>query len=138
VSREEVHGIIENVLTETRLSMSHSSLLRERLNTATAEIQDLKKVFEEAKREAKNDTLTNFANRKAFDELLEKATRDADASGLELCMIFCDLDLFKTINDKHGYLVGDQVLKLVVTSLKGSVKGRDLVARYGGEEFAIV
>jgi diguanylate cyclase len=138
ISREEVHRIIESVLAETRLSMSNSSLLTERLNTTTAEIQDLKKDLEDAKREAKTDTLTNLANRKAFDELLEKATRDADASGLELCMIFCDLDFFKNINDKHGHLVGDQVLKVVATTLKGSVKGRDLVARYGGEEFAIV
>ncbi len=138
MSHNEIHTIIENVLAETRLSMSNNSSLTERLNTTTAEIQDLKKDLEDAKREAKTDMLTNLANRKAFDELLEKATRDADASGLELCMIFCDLDLFKNINDKHGHLVGDQVLKVVATSLKSSVKGRDLVARYGGEEFAIV
>jgi len=138
MSPEQVHSIIENVLTETRLSMSNSSLLTERLNSTSAEIQELKKDLENAKREAKTDMLTNLANRKAFDELLEKATRDSDASGLELCMIFCDLDLFKNINDKHGHLVGDQVLKVVATSLKGAVKGRDLVARYGGEEFAIV
>ena len=138
MSRNELHSFIENVLAETRLSMSNSDLLTERLNTTTAEIQDLKKNIQDVKREAKIDTLTNLANRKAFDELLEKATRDSDVSGLELCMIFCDLDLFKKINDKHGYLVGDQVLKVVATSLKSAVKGRDLVARYGGEEFAIV
>ena len=138
MSREEVHNVIEDVLTETRLSVSNSSLLTERLNTTTAEIQDLKKDLEEATRDAKTDMLTNLANRKSFDELLEKATRDADGSGLELCMIFCDLDYFKRINDKHGHLVGDQVLKVVATSLKSAVKGRDIVARYGGEEFAIV
>jgi len=138
MSRDEVHNIIEEVLTETRLSMSNSNLLTERLNITTAQINDLKKDLEEAKREAKTDMLTNLSNRKAFDELLEKATRDSDASGLELCMIFCDLDLFKNINDKHGHLVGDQVLKVVANSLKSAVKGRDLVARYGGEEFAIV
>tara|TARA_R110001583_G_scaffold785_9_gene7334 strand:- start:4734 stop:5771 length:1038 start_codon:yes stop_codon:yes gene_type:complete len=138
MSRDEVHNVIEEVLIETRLSMSNSSLLTERLNTTAAEIQDLKKDLEEAKREAKTDMLTNLANRKAFDELLGKAAHDSDASGLELCMIFCDLDFFKKINDKHGHLVGDQVLKVVATSLKNAVKGRDLVARYGGEEFAIV
>lgn len=138
MSRDEVHNVIEEVLTETRLSMSNSSLLTERLNTTTAEINDLKKDLENAKREAKTDMLTNLANRKAFDELLEKATRDSDSSGLELCLIFCDLDFFKNINDKHGHLVGDQVLKVVAASLKSAVKGRDLVARYGGEEFAIV
>lgn len=138
MSREELHNIIEDVLTETRLSKSNSDLLTDRLNTTIAEIQDMKKDLDNAKREAKTDTLTKLANRKAFDELLEKATRDSDASGLELCMIFCDLDLFKNINDKHGHLVGDQVLKVVANTLKGAVKGRDVVARYGGEEFVIV
>jgi diguanylate cyclase len=138
MSVDEVSHVIEDVLSETRLSMSNSSLLMERLNTTAVEIQDLKKDLADAKREACTDALTNLANRKAFDQLLEKATRDADASGLELCMIFCDLDLFKKINDKHGHLVGDQVLKVVANTLKGLVKGRDLVARYGGEEFAIV
>jgi diguanylate cyclase len=138
LSPTEVHNIIEEVLAEMRLSMSNSNLLTERLNTTCAEIQDLKKDLESAKREAKTDMLTGLANRKAFDELLDKATRDSDSSGLELCMIFCDLDFFKKINDKHGHLVGDQVLKVVATSLKNAVKGRDLVARYGGEEFAII
>jgi len=138
MSSDDIHNVIEEVITETRLSMSDCNLLSERLNSTSAEIQDLKKDLESAKREAKTDTLTGLANRKAFDEVLDKATRDSDTSGLELCMIFCDLDFFKKINDKHGHLVGDQVLKVVAMSLKNTVKGRDLVARYGGEEFAIV
>lgn len=138
MTREEVHAVIEEVLSETRLSQSNVELLTERLNNTIAEIQDMKKDLDNAKREAKTDMLTKLANRRAFDELLEKATRDSDASGLELCMIFCDLDLFKNINDKHGHLVGDQVLKVVANTLKGAVKGRDLVARHGGEEFAII
>lgn len=138
MTREEVHEVIEEVLSETRLSKSNSDLLTERLNNTIVEIQEMKKDLDNAKREAKTDMLTKLANRRAFDELLEKATRDSDASGLELCMIFCDLDLFKNINDKHGHLVGDQVLKVVANTLKGAVKGRDLVARHGGEEFVIV
>ena len=75
---------------------------------------------------------------KAFDDLVTKVTKDADNTGMEVCLIFCDLDMFKDINDKHGHLVGDQVLKVVANTLKESVKGRDLVARYGGEEFSII
>ncbi|MDO7710980.1 MAG: GGDEF domain-containing protein, partial [Pseudomonadota bacterium] len=87
MSVDEVHHVIENVLNETRLSMTNSSLLTERLNTTAAEIQDLKKDLAVAKHEAHTDTLTNLANRKAFDQSLEKDKRDADGSGLELCMI---------------------------------------------------
>ncbi|PHS31409.1 MAG: GGDEF domain-containing protein [Methylophaga sp.] len=138
MKQEEVRGVIDEVLSETRLAVSTSDLLSERLNTTMAEMHDLKKELDSAKREAKIDTLTKLANRKALDEVLAKATRDADNNNVELCIIFSDLDLFKEINDKHGHLVGDQVLRVVANTLKGAVKGRDLVARYGGEEFAIV
>jgi diguanylate cyclase len=138
MSPEEIHQVVEEVLNETRQAMNSGELLTERLNTAVAEVQLLKQELDQTKREAKTDTLTGLANRKAFDELVTKVTTDADSSGLEVCLLFCDLDLFKTINDKHGHLVGDQVLKVVANVLKQSVKGRDLVARYGGEEFSII
>jgi len=138
ISRDELHNITEEILTETRLVMSSSDLLSERLNSTMSQIEDLKKDLDAAKREAKTDTLTKLANRHSFDKILLQATSDADANGLEICMIFSDLDLFKNINDKHGHMVGDQVLKVIANTLKGAVKGRDLVARYGGEEFAII
>lgn len=138
MTREQVHGVIEEVLSETRLAMSSGTQLTERLNSAMAEMQKLRQDLDDTKREAKTDTLTKLANRKAFDDVIAKVTKDADRSGIEVCLIFGDLDLFKNINDKHGHMVGDQVLKVVAATLKSSVKGRDLVARYGGEEFTIV
>jgi len=138
MSPQEVHEIVEQILDETRQAVSNGELLTERLNTAVAEVQLLKKELDQSKREAKTDTLTGLANRKAFDELVTKVTNDADNSGLDVCLLFCDLDIFKEVNDKHGHLVGDQVLKVVSNTLKDSVKGRDLVARYGGEEFSII
>lgn len=138
MSPQEVHEVVEQILEETRQAVSNGELLSERLNTAVAEVQTLKKELDQSKREAKTDTLTGLANRKAFDELVTKVTNDADSSGLDVCLLFCDLDIFKEVNDKHGHLVGDQVLKVVSNTLKDSVKGRDLVARYGGEEFSII
>ena len=52
--------------------------------------------------------------------------------------MLADVDYFKKFNDTFGHLTGDQVLRLVATSVKQNVKGRDIAARYGGEEFAIV
>jgi diguanylate cyclase len=49
-----------------------------------------------------------------------------------------DIDHFKKINDTHGHLVGDNVIRMVAGTLKNSVKGRDDVARIGGEEFAVI
>jgi len=138
MSRDEIHAVTEEVLAEARVSMSTSDVLSERLNSTMAEMEDMKKDLDAAKREAKTDTLTKLANRKAFDSILEKATTDADSSGTEMSLIFADLDFFKKVNDTHGHMVGDQVLKVVANSLRSAVKGRDLVARYGGEEFAII
>lgn len=138
MSPTEIHDVIEEVISETKLLASSSELLTERLNSVSSEMSDLKKDLDEARREAKTDTLTKLANRKAFDDVLAKLTKDADNSGIEVCLVFGDLDMFKAINDTHGHLVGDQVLRVVANSLKDAVKGRDLVARYGGEEFAII
>jgi len=138
MSQDEMHSIIDDVLSETKLLTSSTDLLAERLNTVVAEMRDVKKDLDEAKREAKTDTLTKLANRKAFDDVLAKVTHDSDKNGNEVCLIFCDLDKFKLVNDTHGHLVGDQVLRVVANTLKNAVKRRDLVCRYGGEEFSIV
>jgi diguanylate cyclase len=138
MSPDELHQVINEVIMETRLAMSNGELLTERLNSAVSEVSKLRQELQETKREAKSDALTGLANRSAFDDVVTKVTEDADSSGLDVCLIFSDLDHFKKINDTHGHLVGDQVLRVMANVMRDSVKGRDLVARYGGEEFAIV
>lgn len=138
MSPQQIHEIVDEILNETRMAINNGELLTERLNTAMVEVNKLKQELEQTKREAKTDTLTGLANRKAFDDLVGKVTQDSDSSGLDVCLLFCDLDNFKDINDNHGHLVGDQVLKVIANALRDSVKGRDLVARYGGEEFSII
>lgn len=135
---QQFHMVVDDILTETRKAINNGELLSERLNTGMLEVNKLKKELAVSKREAKTDTLTGLANRKAFDEVISKVTKDADSSGLDVCLLFCDLDNFKDINDRHGHLVGDQVLKVIANTLRDSVKGRDLVARYGGEEFSLI
>lgn len=138
MSKQQLHDLVEEILIETRLVVSAGELLSERLNKAVSEVETLKKLLDETRREAKIDTLTGLANRKAFDEAVSKASHDADSSGMDVSVIFCDLDMFSSINEKHGQLVGDQVLRVVAETLKNGLKGRDMVARYGGEEFAIL
>jgi diguanylate cyclase len=62
----------------------------------------------------------------------------ARAKNEPLSLMMTDIDHFKNFNDSYGHLTGDQVLRLVATSVKSNVKGQDTAARYGGEEFAVI
>lgn len=81
------------------------------------------------------DTKTGLLNLKAWSEhargVLSRAARDHSPATL----LFCDLDHFKTINDTHGHLVGDQVIIAVADCLRREVRDYDNLARFGGEEF---
>lgn len=88
---------------------------------------------------AVTDSLTQVFNRRHFDELLYKEIKRFNRrkySSLSLMLI--DIDHFKQLNDTHGHLAGDMVLREVSRMLREGVRETDTVARYGGEEFAIV
>jgi diguanylate cyclase len=59
-------------------------------------------------------------------------------TGQHLCLLLFDIDHFKKFNDSFGHNIGDQVLKLLASVLRESVKGQDTAVRYGGEEFAVI
>ncbi|GAB3362840.1 diguanylate cyclase domain-containing protein [Modestobacter lapidis] len=87
-------------------------------------------------RRAHTDLLTGLANRSA---LFEALTRHLDpASGGGCGVLFCDLDDFKVVNDRHGHAVGDHVLTQVAARLRELVAPDDLVARFGGDEFVLL
>ena len=88
--------------------------------------------------EARRDALTGLANKRAFDERLDVALRDAAAQDESISLVLFDLDDFKQVNDEHGHLVGDEVLREVGRVLMRVVRADDEVFRIGGEEFTIV
>lgn len=112
--------------------------LEERLNASKQEINALQESLEAVRTESLTDPLTLLANRKFFDITLEKVTKETISKNEPLSLMLTDIDHFKTFNDTFGHLTGDQLLRLVATSVKQNVKGQDTAARYGGEEFAIV
>ena len=83
------------------------------------------------------DGLTEVANRRQFEQILDLEWRRAVRSGSPLSLILADIDHFKAFNDNHGHQAGDRCLRDVATLLDSIVqRAGDQVARYGGEEFA--
>ncbi|GAO36296.1 diguanylate cyclase [Sulfuricella sp. T08] len=85
---------------------------------------------------AMTDSLTQVPNRRALMAYAEHAMARRNGSPLALLMI--DVDHFKLINDTHGHLIGDEVLRKVATRLARRLRGHDLLGRYGGEEFCVI
>ena len=99
----------------------------------------VKRLSDELRRIATIDGLTGVANRRRFDELLEREWRRARRSGDPIALLMIDVDHFKLFNDRYGHPAGDACLRSVAHALVGaSLRPADLVARYGGEEFCVL
>lgn len=100
---------------------------------ATAVVQARR--FEAVQAEAQTDPLTNLANRRALEEVIEVSVARYEHFGEPAALLFIDIDHFKAVNDTFGHATGDRVLQRVGDVLRERLRRGDLVARYGGEEF---
>lgn len=99
----------------------------------------LKDANERLERLSTSDGLTGVANRRCFDQTLEREWNRLRRTREPLSLIMSDVDFFKLYNDTYGHQGGDDCLKSVAQTLNGAARrGGDCVARYGGEEFAVI
>ena len=105
---------------------------------SSAQTRAFKRRLDEARRESEEDHLTGLPNRRAFEAVFDRECRAAREAGEDLCVVFCDIDHFKRINDDHGHEAGDRVLRLVAEMLAAVSDHRCHVARHGGEEFVVL
>jgi two-component system cell cycle response regulator len=84
------------------------------------------------------DSLTGVFNRHYFDTHIKQMVNKANDNKRPLCLLMCDIDYFKQVNDTYGHQAGDVVLKTISAVLKNNFRVTDLVARYGGEEFTVL
>lgn len=124
------------------LLVSQRRLLEQRQAKAALErtLAELEVERDHAQASARSDSLTQVANRRAFDEALRAEFYRLKRSGAhKLSLLLLDVDHFKQFNDLYGHPAGDACLRQIAAALKTVVKrAPDLVARYGGEEFAII
>jgi diguanylate cyclase (GGDEF)-like protein len=102
--------------------------LQEQLLAVQARLED----------QATRDSLTGIWNRAVIVEMLDRELNRAGREGHPLAVMLADLDHFKEINDTHGHLAGDLVLRQAVRRLQGELRPYDGIGRYGGEEFLLV
>ncbi|WP_176560200.1 PAS domain S-box protein [Brevibacillus dissolubilis] len=127
--RNNTTGEIEEIITVTR-DINERKRAEQKLQEANTMLKHISFI----------DGLTEAANRRYFDEMLQKEWQRLSECGLPLSLILVDIDSFKAYNDTYGHLGGDSCLKLVAKVLQEGMASRpeDIVARYGGEEFAIL
>jgi diguanylate cyclase (GGDEF)-like protein len=100
---------------------------------------ELRTTLEERTHWAMTDSLTGLRNRRCFDLELQRELKIARRYGGSLSLIVLDVDYFKSVNDRHGHAVGDEVLKAMARRLEELLpRDTDWLARVGGEEFAAV
>jgi len=118
--KDELHARLR---TGSRILMLQDELLKSR---------------EEFRYQATHDGLTGTWNRRAIFDLLRREFDMTARSGMAIGLMMIDVDHFKEVNDTHGHLAGDAVLKEIARRIQEVLRSYDLVGRYGGEEFLIV
>lgn len=122
------HGFSRNLLT----------LLARRIRSTNSAVARTTQEKEQAERESLVDSLTGLQNRRWLAETGERLVQRLRRDGAAISLLMFDLDHFKRINDDHGHLVGDRVLRCVAEVLRFKLRPTDVTVRYGGEELLVL
>lgn len=135
VNFEEVE---RSLLEEVSQMMEANQRYRKQLNEANTTVKRQREELEKLQSNIEIDFLTDIPNRRGFDRRIAEAIELAKRHGTHTCLVVIDVDHFKKVNDEHGHLAGDRILRAVSTVLNEQKRGTDFLARYGGEEFVML
>jgi diguanylate cyclase len=136
--RQTIKAVIGQLVTGVVAMEERACSIEEQLRSAQDAIGTLTHELDQARQESNTDPTTSLSNRRHFDLLLDRAIKVANENNSPLSLLFIDVDRFKHFNDTHGHQVGDDVLRLLGTTLTEVLNGSGIAARIGGEEFAAV
>lgn len=128
--------VVQSVVESIKELTTNAKGMKSKMEAVRSEVDTLKKQLEMSFKEAHTDPLTGIGNRRAMDKFIAEQL-DESKSDIFSCIIL-DIDHFKRINDQHGHMVGDSVLRFIAKLLKQASKGQDFVGRFGGEEFILL
>ena len=126
------------ILTAGKLLVTANHELQSELSDAKAEIEKQRDELSRSVIESRTDALTGLQNRRAFDQELVRTLAIYRRKSTPFTLLMLDIDHFKRLNDQHGHMVGDQVLKAFARCLTGVFRETDFIGRFGGEEFAAI
>jgi len=129
--------LVDDAFSERTLSCGMDQLLDALANLAGIAIEK-SRLFDEMRALAQVDGLTGLANRRTYQEAVDRLLTQARQTGQSLSLLVFDVDNFKKYNDVHGHQAGDDVLRWVAKLLRSGVRKTEVVGRYGGEEFVVV
>lgn len=112
--------------------------LSEALATSEERLRIISSLHERLQEQALRDPLTGLYNRRYLDEFFSREVARARREREPIALALIDLDHFKALNDQHGHLIGDDVLRAVARHLGENLRGSDAVFRIGGEEFLLI
>ncbi len=135
---EEAEEIRRQLLEEMDRMLKSCEKFGATLNNATRQFGRRQESMEQILVDSSLDYLTRLGNRRVFDSRLKEELFRTRRYGKPFALIMMDIDHFKAVNDDHGHLTGDQIIKLAAQAMEAQVRITDFVARFGGEEFVIL
>jgi diguanylate cyclase len=138
LNEQQLDGFVQELLHDVQAMALNTRKLEERLDAANSEVESVRAQLDDVREQAVTDALTGLANRHRFGTAIAEMVHTAAEPGRTLALLMIDLDHFKRVNDTHGHVTGDAVLRYTAETVRRCVKGSDLAARYGGEEIAVL
>ena len=126
------------VLGQAKKIQSQAYAMREELEESKRTTSKLTQLLEQVESKAMIDPLTQVFNRGTYNMEIDQMIKEFKRYKNPAALIIIDIDHFKIFNDDYGHKVGDAVLALVASVIKGAVRDTDMVFRYGGEEFVVL
>lgn len=133
---DQLQTLLQHELSRRRQLEREVSDVRSALARARTDLAGTRVGERRARHLALHDGLTSLPNRRFFLERLDQALAQVDRGNKALAVLYIDLDDFKPVNDVHGHVAGDALLRIVAARLTRAVRAEDLMSRMGGDEFA--